>query len=238
MDKLMMAAPAKINLGLDILGKNKDGYHLVDMVMARISLCDEVCVEKTAESIVVSCDSPHVPDGEENIAYRAAAAFFSTMSIRGGANISIKKRIPQSAGLAGGSADAAAVLKLLNKLYETGLSDERLEKIAVKIGADVPYCLHSAFARAEGIGEKLTFFESPLMLSVVVVKPPISISTKWAYIEMDKKPIKMHPDIEQIISCLKRGDREELMDSMQSAIPGESLSKNLLSKSVPFLSNL
>jgi len=214
MDKLIMAAPAKINLGLDILGKNTHGYHLVDMVMARISLCDEVCVEKTSESISVSCDNPHIPDGEANIAYRAADAFFSAMPVRGGAKISIKKRIPQSAGLAGGSADAAAVLKLLNKLYETGLSDERLEKIAVKIGADVPYCLHSAFARAEGIGEKLTFIESPLLLSVVVVKPPISISTKWAYMEMDKKPIKMHPHIEQIISYLKQGDQEGLMDSI------------------------
>lgn len=216
MDKLIMAAPAKVNLALDILGKNQDGYHRVDMVMARVSLCDEVCVEKTDKDIFVACDCLTVPSGKENIAYQAAQAFFEHLGITGGANIVIKKRIPQAAGLAGGSADAAAVLKLLNRLYETRLSDDYLEKIAVRIGADVPYCLYTSFARAEGIGERLSFFDSPLLLPMVIVKPPISVATKWAYEEIDHKKILEHVEIERVIAALKQGDVSAMCDSMKN----------------------
>ena len=216
MDKLIMAAPAKVNLALDILGKNADGYHRVDMVMARVSLCDEVCVEKIDEGIFVTCDREEIPSGSDNIAYKAAQVFFEKFGVKGGARIHIKKRIPQAAGLAGGSADAAAVLKLLNRLYEMRLTDDYLEKAAVMIGADVPYCLYTSLARAEGIGERLTFFESPLLLPMVIVKPPVSVATKWAYEEVDRKKIWEHVAVDDVVAALQNGEEELLFGAMKN----------------------
>lgn len=179
-------ANAKINLSLDIKGKRADGYHLIDTVMQSISLCDELTVEK-ADTITVKCDKYAIPE-EKNIAYKAAKIFFEDYGIKGGADITIKKNIPAPAGLGGGSADAAAVLLALNKLYSAGITDTELEKTALKLGADVPFFIKGGCSRAEGIGEVLTpvkpLSRGYILLAIAEQKP----STGDMYRIIDSKP--------------------------------------------------
>ena len=161
-ERTMIEARAKINLTLDVTGKREDGYHLVEMVMQSVDLHDDVRVtvvrgEKKPRGIVLSCSLPFLPTDERNLAYRAAELFYKeTGTTLETCEIFIEKRIPIAAGLAGGSTDAAAVLRALNQLHDTGLSRDRLCEIGLKLGADVPYCLRGGTMLAEGIGEKLT----------------------------------------------------------------------------------
>ena len=204
MDSITLSAPAKINLELKILGRRPDGYHELHSVMQQLSLCDEVTLSKCGEGIVLSVESDgaagsgheNVPEDARNIAYRAAELFFKETGINGGVRIGLIKHIPAAAGLAGGSTDAAAVLKGLDKLYETGLGTEALCRMGVKLGADVPFCILGGRALCEGIGEKLTPLPADEELHVVLVKPPVSVSTKEVYEAYDALP----PDPEALNS--------------------------------------
>lgn len=179
-------AYAKINLSLDIVGRRADGYHLLRTIMQPVSLCDRVFAEKR-EKISLSCDMPDVPVNGENTAIRAAREFFSYTGLSGGVRLHIEKRIPMQSGLGGGSADAAAVLHLLNQLYETGLPTETLCALGERVGADVPFCVFGKTALAEGIGEIL--HEAPPIppCSVVIVRPAAGVSTAAAYAEIDRR---------------------------------------------------
>lgn len=196
-------ANAKINLSLDIKGKRADGYHLIDTVMQSISLCDELTVEK-ADTITVKCDKYAIPE-EKNIAYKAAKIFFEDYGIKGGADITIKKNIPAPAGLGGGSADAAAVLLALNKLYGAGITDTELEKTALKLGADVPFFIKGGCSRAEGIGEVLTpvkpLSEGCILLAIAEQKP----STGDMYRIIDSKPYA-NCNTEAVITALENNN--------------------------------
>ena len=205
-------ARAKINLTLDVTGRREDGYHTVRMVMQSVALHDDVHVtvthgEKKPRGIVLSCNLPFLPVDERNLAYRAAELFYAqTGTLLETCEIHIEKRIPIAAGLAGGSTDAAAVLRALNALHETGLSDDALCEMGLKLGADVPYCLRGGTMLAEGIGEELTALASMPHCWVVLCKPPFGVSTKEVYTAIDAVELKDRPDTKGMIRALEQQD--------------------------------
>ena len=174
---------AKINLFLSVFQKRADGYHHIDTVMHTVSLCDEVCFEK-CDTLRVFCDMD-VPE-KENLAYKAAQAFFEYTGITPSAKITVKKHIPSKAGLGGGSADAAAVLRGLNKMYEAGLDTQTLARIGAPLGADIPFCVYGGKARCEGIGELITPMETET-LYLAIVKPDVDCPTGKMYLLLDEK---------------------------------------------------
>lgn len=208
----MVEARAKINLTLDVTGRRDDGYHTVCMVMQSVVLHDDVHVtvthgEKKPRGIVLTCNLPFLPVDERNLAYRAADLFYQqTGTLLETCEIHIEKRIPIAAGLAGGSTDAAAVLRALNALHETGLSDEQLCEMGLKLGADVPYCLRGGTMLAEGIGEKLTALASMPHCWVVLCKPPFGVSTKEVYTAIDAVELKDRPDTKGMLRALEKQD--------------------------------
>lgn len=184
---MFTAAPAKINLTLDVLGRRPDGYHSLRSVMQSVSLCDRLSVVlNESGSVRVFCDRPDVPCGPDNTACRAAEAFFRAAGRHGaGADIAIEKQIPSRAGLGGGSADAAAVLRALNRLCETKFSLSRLQEIGLSAGADVPFCVGGGTSLAEGTGGRLTPLRSLPDCGIVICKPSDGVSTKDAYDALD-----------------------------------------------------
>lgn len=175
-DILNLKAYAKINLGLDVIRQRDDGYHEVKMVMQTVDLFDRIFLERTGEDgIDIRTNHYSLPTNEDNIAYKAAKMLFDEFSIRGGLNIQLQKYIPVAAGMAGGSADAAAVLCGVNAFYSLGLSEKELMERAIKIGADVPYCIMGGTAVSEGIGEILRPLPSIPDCSIVIAKPPIDV---------------------------------------------------------------
>ncbi len=229
---MKIKANAKINLSLAINGKRSDGYHLIDTVMHSLTLFDEIGIEK-AEGITVNCDKYDIPQ-EENIAFKAAKMFFEDTAIDGGVKIDIVKNIPAAAGLGGGSADAAAVLLGLDKLYDTKLSNEKLCEIALKLGADVPFFIKGGCQRAEGIGEKLTALNTMKSGFILLAKADTKPSTAEMYRQLDSKPPQKY-DTEKVIKSLENGDLNLLSRSLFNAflsVWGETdLEKTLLSLS-------
>ena len=206
-ERVEIEAHAKINLALDVTGKRPNGYHDVRMIMQSIRLYDRVVIEKTEEEGVnLRSDLSGLPCGKGNLAYDAAMLFFERTGILAGVSIFLEKHIPVAAGLAGGSTDAAAVLRGLNELFETGLSTEQLCEMGLKLGADVPYCITGGTALAEGIGEKLTRLPDAPSFHVVLIKPDASASTKEIYgrLVLDEKTC--HPDVDGMMRAIEAGD--------------------------------
>ncbi len=201
-------APAKINLALEILGVLENGYHEVDMVMQSIDLCDEIIIEDASNNeLIVECSKDLGCKPENNLAYKAAKKFFEYVNLKDvGVKINIVKNIPQKAGLAGGSADAAAVLYALNSFFNAKISEHELLKMGCKIGSDVPFCLKGGCLHATGIGTDLYPASSLRNCLLVVVKPKISICTKEAYALCDSyKSLKLKRT-ESLIKCLQNQD--------------------------------
>lgn len=211
---MLLFAPAKLNLALDIAGRREDGYHFVNMVMQTIDLYDEVELALTDRGIEVECFGMELPCGEDNTAFRAAGLFFERVGADCGAKISIKKKIPAGAGLAGGSADAAAVLVGLNAIMKAGLTAQQLCEIGVKVGADVPFSILGGTRLSGGIGEVLTQLPALTGCSFVVVKPEISVSTAAAYKAWDEKKPESEKGIEGVVEAVKRGDVRALSSSV------------------------
>jgi 4-diphosphocytidyl-2-C-methyl-D-erythritol kinase len=180
-NELTLHAPAKINLCLNVLGKRPDGYHEVEMLMQAVGLYDEVTVRLAASGITVRCDSAAVPDGEGNIAFRAAREVAGLSGRTDGIAVEIRKNIPVAAGLGGGSSDAAAVLVACNLLLGTDLDRERLAEIGTRLGMDVPFFLYGPTALAKGRGELLTNLPAPPKFWVLLVNPGFETSTAWVY---------------------------------------------------------
>lgn len=215
MDEIRLKALAKINLGLDVTGCREDGYHLVRMIMQTIHLFDSVQMEKIPESgIHLTTNIRFLPTDEHNIAFKAARLLMDEFQITQGIHIDIKKCIPVSAGMAGGSTDAAAVLYGMNQMFDLKLSQKQLAKRALTLGADVPYCLMRGTALAEGIGEKLTRLPSVPRCPIVVAKPGISVSTKWVYDKLELGEHTKHPDIDQLIVDIKRQNLKDMASHM------------------------
>ena len=208
MDKMELKALGKINLGLDVLGRRENGY-----------LYDQIVITKTKQpGVKAETNLFYLPVDENNLACRAAKMLIDEFNITEGVHISMDKKIPVSAGMAGGSADAAAVLFGVNKMFELGLSMTELEERGVKLGADVPYCLMRGTVLAEGIGEKLTPLLACPKCFVLLAKPPISVSTKLVYEKLDSHEIEDHPDIDGIIDGLKAYDIEKVASSMGNVL--------------------
>ncbi len=216
---ITLKALAKINLGLDVLGRRENGYHDVRMVMQTIYLYDHVTLSKMAEAgIHLECNLFYLPVDENNIAYKAAKLLMDEFHITEGVHIKLDKHIPVAAGLAGGSANAAAVLVGMNRLFSLGLTQEELMERGVSLGADVPYCVMRGTVLAEGIGEILTPLPPLPKCYVLVAKPGISVSTKMVYEKLDSKEIEEHPDIDGILEGLKGQDIQKVAVSMGNVL--------------------
>lgn len=205
---------AKINLTLDVLGRRENGYHDVKMIMQTVELFDLLIIDKTKRDISVSTNLKYLPDGFKNIAYKAAAEFFKYTGVGGGIKIRIKKNIPVAAGLAGGSGNAACVLCAMDALCNTNLTDKELCKIAAKLGADVPYCMMGGTYLAEGVGDILTPIAPMPKVNVLLVKPPINVSTAMIYDEIDNAKILKRPNTDAAVSALERKDVYGLSENM------------------------
>ena len=203
---VQVEANAKINLTLDIIGKRTDGYHEVEMVMQSVGLSDTVRLERQESGFSLRMNVPELPTDETNLAWKAARLFSDVYKIQGGICIEIEKRIPIAAGLAGGSADAAGVLIGMNRLLGTGLSAKELCVLGEQLGSDVPFCIEGGTMLATGRGEILRRLPDLPSLFVVLVKPPVSVSTAWAYKTYDEAGEGYHPDTKAMIAAISEGD--------------------------------
>ena len=218
MNTLKMEAYAKINLGLDVVRRLENGYHEVKMVMQTVGIGDTITLKKIENGITVTTDSGEIPADENNLVYKVAKLLMETCGIKEGINIRLEKRIPVAAGMAGGSTDAAAVFKGMNTLFELGLSTEDMQKLAVKLGADIPYCIIGGTALAEGIGEKLTVLPDAPDCFHLVAKPDINVSTKYVYENLRLQELKKHPDIDGMVEAIKAGDAEGVIARMDNVL--------------------
>ena len=219
MNQIELKALAKINLGLDVLGRRENGYHDVRMVMQSIYLYDEVKIEKTeAPGIALASNLSFLPTGEGNIAYKAAQLLTEEFEIGEGIKITLNKHIPVAAGLAGGSSNAAAVLFGMNRMFRLGLTQDELMARGVRLGADVPYCIMRGTVLAEGIGEELSVLPAMPKCTVLIAKPPVSVSTKVVYEALDAKEVVEHPDIDGIIEGLKKHSLKQVAACMGNVL--------------------
>lgn len=206
---------AKINLTLSVGEKRKDGYHDIDSVMHSISLHDKITLEKSGE-ISLSVTKGSAPSGQENLMWKAAELFFAETGISGGVRMELEKHIPAQAGLGGGSSDAAAVLRGLNRLMKTGLSAEELSDMGKRIGADVPFCITGGCCRCRGIGEKLTKVPGWNGLPLVIVRPPVAVETGKAYAVLDRAEKQTGNKTDACIRALEEKDRKKLAESLSN----------------------
>lgn len=211
-------APAKINLALDVLSKRPDGYHDVAMIMQTVALYDTISVRSGFEGIKLTSDSSKIPIDETNIAYKAAHYLSTKYNVKRGAHIHIEKRIPVAAGLAGGSTDAAAVLKLLNKAWDLKLSKVELMDAGKKLGSDVPFCIQGGTCLAEGLGEKLTVIKSMPDCYILLAKPNISVSTQEVYQNLNLNEIEERPNIPAILQAIENQDIMGISSSMVNVL--------------------
>ena len=210
--KVTVNAYAKINLMLDINYRRTDNYHDLFMIMQSVGIYDTITVEKIkGRNIVISCNFDDIPLDERNIAYKAAEAFFKANKVRSkGIHIDITKRIPHAAGLAGGSADGAAVLVALNELYETGLSSDELCDIGVKIGADVPFCIKGGTKLSQGIGEVLSDVKPLRRCYILIAKPDFAVNTGLAYSQFDEFGKTHTPNQLEMLKAIYSRDLNEI----------------------------
>lgn len=207
MREIRLRALAKINLALDVLGKREDGYHEVRMVMQTLNIFDKLNIRVTQEEgIRIATNLNYLPVNENNLVYKAARLMMDEFGIREGLAIDLYKYIPVAAGMAGGSSDAAAVIFAINKLFRLGLTLDRMMERGVRIGADVPYCLMRGTALAEGIGERLTRLPPCPSCFVLVAKPPVNVSTKFVYGNLNANALTWHPDVDGLIEAMAAGD--------------------------------
>lgn len=214
MDQIKLKAYGKINIGLDVTGKREDGYHLVRMIMQTVSLHDDVVLKKQPEGITVKTNKPFIPNDERNLAFKAAKLVREEFGISEGVRIDIGKRIPVAAGMAGGSTDAAAVLKGMKALFGLDLDEETMDALAVRLGADVPFCLRQGTYLAEGIGEELTRLPDIPSCFCLLVNPGFGVSTKTVYQRIDEIEDLVHPEIDRTIEGLGRKSIEDVALSM------------------------
>ena len=205
---LQETAYAKINLTLDILGKREDSYHELESVMQQITLCDDVEIDvETGEDWKLECDRENIPTDSENLAWKAAGVFYKAIGKDPqGVSIRITKRIPAGAGLGGGSADAAAILRALNRHEGSPFSTEELAALGAKVGSDVPFCVLGGTALAKGRGEKLTPLQPMPQCFYCIAKPDFSVSTPWLYGEFDRQGSVFRPDTQGMLRALEQQD--------------------------------
>lgn len=229
---MLVKAHAKINISLDVVGKREDGYHLLEMIMQNIELYDLLLVEKRRSGISIQCNKSYIPLDERNLAYKAAKLFIDTYDLNEGINIQITKNIPVAAGLAGGSADAAAVLVAMNEVYGINADYNELSEVGLKIGADVPYCIKGGTALCEGIGEKITELKPFSGHILVLVKPNFGVSTKEVYKGLDIDKIYKHPNTKGLIDAIGKNDIKYISDNMKNVLENVTLKKHIILKDI------
>jgi len=209
-------AYAKLNISLDVTGRRDDGYHDMVMVMQTVTLCDDIKVRLTDNGLVRSSSNLHfIPNDERNLAVRAALCYLEAIGERGqGVQIDMQKRIPVGAGMAGGSADAAAVLRAMNALYDNRLSRRELEKLSENVGSDVAFCVAGGTALAQGRGEILSDLAPMPECTFVICKPEFSISTPELFKKLDCAPLRRHPDTAGMLEAFEKGSLREICRRM------------------------
>lgn len=220
-DHLELKAYGKINLGLDVVRKREDGYHEVRMIMQTVNLYDRIEMDRTGDGVIkTETNLPFVPDGESNLAWRAAKLLFDEAGISDGVTIKIRKYIPVAAGMAGGSTDAAAVLVGVNRMFDLGFTKKELMERGVKLGADVPYCIMRGTALSEGIGEILTELPAAPKCHLVIAKPQISVSTKAVYgkLRVNELTPEEHPDIDGMTEAIRNGDLDGVISRLGNVL--------------------
>lgn len=223
MDKLLVKSPAKINLSLDVLHKRKDGYHEVEMIMTTIDLADRIELQLLEESTIkIVSQNRYVPDDERNLAYRAAKLLKERFNVQKGVAISLSKFIPVAAGLAGGSSNAAATLRGLNKLWELGLSIDQLAEIGAEIGSDVPFCVYGGTALATGRGEIIHSLPSPPPCWIILAKPTLGVSTADIYTRLNLKNVE-HPNVQAMIKGIEDKNFQEICNNLGNVLESVTL---------------
>lgn len=227
MKKIKLDAYAKINLSLDVLGKRENGYHELSMIMQQIDLKDIISITEISEQnkIIINSNNPRVPLDSTNIVYKAWEILSNRYDINKGVCIDIQKNIPLAGGLAGGSTDAAAVLKGLNEIWNLRLADKELMNISLEIGSDIPFCIMGGTALAEGIGEKLTPLKSFAGKYILIANPGVEVSTAYVYKNLDLKSIKERPNIKNIIEYIEKDNIQSLAKEMKNVLETVSIDK-------------
>ncbi len=216
---MILHAYAKINLALDVLGRRPNGYHDVKMIMQSIGVYDEITIDKNSSGeITIICDDDRLPCDKSNLIYKAARSILDYCNCSEGVDISLKKNIPMAAGLAGGSADAAATLIGVNALLNLGLDNVTLREIGVKLGADIPFCIEGGTYLSEGIGELLTKLPDTPDCHLVIAKPDIDVSTKFVYENLKLDDSTVHPDVDSAIAGIERGDLGTVIANMANLL--------------------
>ena len=218
MDTLTLKAYAKINLALDVLYKRPDGFHEVAMIMQAVNLADEVTLSSRPGDIVLTVSRTDLPADASNLAYRAAALLKEYTGCGQGVHIALDKHIPMAAGLAGGSADAAAVLKGLNTLWDLRLGMAELSKLAARLGSDVPFCLFNGTMLAAGRGEMVTPLPPLPACYVVLAKPPADVPTAWVYRQFKPDRVAVRPDIAAMCKALEQGRLDGVADKLANVL--------------------
>ena len=200
-------APAKINLMLDVLHKRADGFHEVEMIMTMVDLADRLELsELKRDSIIISSQAGYIPLDEKNLAFQAARLIKDRYNVKSGVHIHLDKRIPVAAGLAGGSSDAAATLRGLNRLWRLNIPAQELQELGAELGSDVPFCVTGGTALATGRGELLTPMKNPPQCWVVLAKPPINVSTAEVYGRVRANQIAVHPSASRMQEAIEADD--------------------------------
>lgn len=219
---MIIKAFAKINLAIDVKKKDENGYHDIDMVTLPITLHDVLEMEQliSRHGIFITSDDPSLICDEGNLAFKALKAMEDNFSFSKGYRIQIYKRIPMNAGLGGGSADAAGIIRAICKLYNMDAHDPKIIKVARSIGSDVPFCLLNKPARVLGTGENIIPLDSKLDYHVIIVKPHKGLSTKDVYEKYDTIPEeeREHPDISALIKAIKIGDEQKMFENMKNGL--------------------
>lgn len=221
--KLLVKAPAKINLALDVLHKRLDGYHEVEMIMTTIDLADRVELSLLdQDKIHILSHNRYVPDDQRNLAFQAAQLLKDRFNVKKGVLISIEKTIPVAAGLAGGSSDAAATLRGLNRLWDLGLTIDELAELGSEIGSDVSFCVYGGTALAKGRGEMITELPAPPTCWVILAKPFIGVSTAEVYRRLDVNEMA-HPNIPGMIEAINEHDYQKVCKNVGNVLEDVTL---------------
>lgn len=220
MEQISLNSYAKINLGLDVIRCREDGYHDVSMIMQTINIYDTLIIAKKKENkITLHTNLDFLPVDENNLAYKAANLLKEEFpAVIQGVDINLTKQIPVAAGMGGGSSNAAAVLKGMNELYDLHLSTEQLQERGLKLGADVPYCIIGGTVLSQGIGEKLTILPPMPPCYIVIVKPPISVSTRYVYEHLRLSGVTLHPDINGMVTSISHNDLYGVAQRMENLL--------------------
>ncbi|MBP1153475.1 MULTISPECIES: 4-(cytidine 5'-diphospho)-2-C-methyl-D-erythritol kinase [unclassified Paenibacillus] len=217
--KVFEKASAKINLSLDVLYKREDGYHEVEMVMTMVDLADRIEMQELPrDTIIISSQAGYIPLDEKNLAFQAARLIKDRYGVRQGVYIHLDKKIPVAAGLAGGSSDAAATLRGLNRLWRLGIGMKELQKLGEELGSDVPFCVTGGTAIARGRGEKLEPIESPPQCWVILAKPPINVSTSEIYGKLQASAIRKHPSTAGVLEAIREKRFEQLCGELGNVL--------------------